>query len=76
MAVGGAVGQLTIGAAEPVFAGDVAAAVRRRAVITVPNARFDIDRARTRFLVLERPTPAADPELRSPVVVFGLGGGR
>ena len=69
-------GQLTVGPPEPVWKGEVAASVLRRAVITVPNARFDIDPSRGRFLVLERGADVAPPDLASPVVVFGLGGPR
>ncbi|MEO5821091.1 MAG: protein kinase [Vicinamibacteraceae bacterium] len=69
-------GQLTVGPPESVWPGDVAAAVMRRAMITVPNGRFDIDAANGRFLVLEASTPDAGPELRAPIVVLGLSGAR
>ena len=62
-------GQLTLGTAEPVWQGDVAAAVLRRLVITVPNGRFDIDPQGTRFLALEKSTPDSGPDLTSPVVI-------
>jgi hypothetical protein len=62
-------GQLTLGTAEPVWQGDVAASVLRRVLIAVPNARFDIDPRGTRFLVLEKATPDSGPELKSPIVV-------
>jgi eukaryotic-like serine/threonine-protein kinase len=65
-------GALTVGAAEAVWADDVAADVLRRVVITTPNARFDLDPRTARFLVLERATPGTAPDLRSPVVVLGL----
>jgi serine/threonine-protein kinase len=69
-------GQLTITEPAPVWKGDAATAVRQRAVITVLNARFDVDRAKGRFLILERPIPATGPELTSPVVVLGAGPAR
>ena len=62
-------GQLTLRPAEPVWNGDVASAVLRRLMITVPNGRFDIDARGTRFLVLEKATTEAGPDLKSPVVV-------
>ena len=63
-------GQLTFGTAEPVWPGDVAAAVARRLLIAVPNARFDIDPRGTGFLVLEKTSPDAGPDLKSPIVVL------
>jgi Tol biopolymer transport system component len=62
-------GQLAIGAAESAWPGDVAAAVLRRLVITVPNSRFDIDPAGARFLVLEKATADSGPDLKSPIVI-------
>ena len=62
-------GQLTLGAAESVWQGDVAAAVLRRLMITVPNARFDVDPRASRFLVLEKAIADAGPDLKSPIVV-------
>jgi hypothetical protein len=52
-----------------VWQGDVASAVLRRLVITVPNGRFDIDPQGARFLALEKPTADSGPDLKSPVVV-------
>ena len=69
-------GQLSISPAEPVWKADVASAVLRRIVITTPNARFDVDRPGARFLVLEKASAEAGPELRAPIVVFGLNGER
>ena len=63
-------GQLTIGAAASAWPGDVAAAVLRRLVITVPNSRFDIDPAGARFLVLEKATADSGPDLKSPIVIM------
>ncbi len=62
-------GQLTFGTAEPVWQDDVAAAVARRLLIAVPNARFDIDPRGTGFLVLEKTSPDSGPDLKSPIVV-------
>jgi hypothetical protein len=65
--------QLTMSPPEAVWKGEVATTVLSRAVITLPNARLDVDPARGRFLVLERSTsPAAG--LRSPVVVLNPAG--
>jgi serine/threonine-protein kinase len=64
-------GQLTIGPAEAVWSGSVAAEVLRRVVITTPNARFDNDPRSARFLVLERARAGTEPELRAPIVVTG-----
>jgi serine/threonine protein kinase/Tol biopolymer transport system component len=66
-------GQLTIGESASVWPGDVADAVSRRFVITVPNSRFDIDTDGARFLVLEKTSAEAGPDLKSPIVVFGSG---
>jgi Tol biopolymer transport system component len=68
--------QLTIGAAEPVWASAIAPEVLRQIVITTPNARFDVDPHRSRFLVLEKGNAGTAPDLRSPVVVLGLDGDR
>jgi len=61
--------QLTIGAAASAWPDDLAAIVLRRLVITVPNSRFDVDPAGARFLVLEKASVDAGPELKSPIVV-------
>ncbi len=63
--------QLTIGTPEPVWKSDVASAMLRRVVVTLPNGRFDIDPSGARFLVLEKATPDSGPTLRSPIVVLG-----
>jgi Tol biopolymer transport system component len=65
-------GALTVGAAEAVWANDVAPEVLRRIVITTPNARFDVDPRTSRFLVLEKARASTAPDLRSPIVVLGL----
>ena len=69
-------GQLTMGAVASAWPGDVAAAVLRRLVISVPNSRFDIDPAGARFLVLEKATADSGPDLKSPIVVLGSSGDR
>jgi serine/threonine-protein kinase len=65
-------GELAIGPAASAWPDDVAGAVLRRLVITVPNSRFDVDPAGSRFLVLEKASPDAGTDLTSPVVVLGL----
>jgi serine/threonine protein kinase/Tol biopolymer transport system component len=69
-----AAGQLAVGPAESVWTGGVATAVLKRAVITVPNARFDLDPRAGRFLVLERASDNAGPELKSPIIMLGSEG--
>jgi serine/threonine protein kinase/Tol biopolymer transport system component len=64
-------GQLTIGTREPVWKSDMASAMLRRVVVTLPNGRFDIEPSGARFLVLEKATPDSGPTLRSPIVVLG-----
>ena len=65
-------GQLTVGAPAPVWSAAVAPAVLRRVSITTPNGRFALDRAGSRFLVLEKSVADANTTLRSPIVVLGL----
>ena len=65
-------GEMTVGTAEAVWPDAVAPEVLRRIVITTPNARFDVDPRTSRFLVLEKARASTGPDLRSPVVVFGL----
>jgi serine/threonine-protein kinase len=64
-------GQLTLGGPEPVWKDDVATAVLKRIMITVPNGRFDVDPTGSRFLVLEKAFVDPGPSLKSPVVVLG-----
>jgi Tol biopolymer transport system component len=63
-------GQLTIGPAEAVWKGGLNDQVFRRALITTPNGRFDVDPP-GRFLVLEKASADDGTDLKSPVVVLG-----
>jgi len=45
-------------------------------VITTPNGRYDIDPAGGRFWVLEKAAADAGTDLKSPIVVLGLGAPR
>ena len=66
-----AAGQLTVDAPGPVFSAEVGAAVFSRAVISVAGARYDVDPAGTRFLLLESAAAASRPELAQPLIVLG-----
>jgi hypothetical protein len=67
-------GELTVGSPQPVWKDHVASEVLRHAMITVPNGRFDVDPAGSRFLMLEKATVDVGPSLTSPVVVLGGAG--
>jgi len=69
-------GQLTVGAPEAVWKGSIGPDVLRRVVVTTPNGRYAVDPAGPRFLVLEKASADAGPELKAPIVVLGLGGQR
>ncbi|HEV8331447.1 MAG TPA: protein kinase [Steroidobacteraceae bacterium] len=66
-------GQLIVDTPVPVWGADIGAAVIARVVISVAGARYDVDPAGTRFLVLEAPAGAARPELSQPLIVLGAG---
>jgi Tol biopolymer transport system component len=63
--------QLIVGAEEPVWGGEIDAALRNRAVITVAGARYDLDRTGSRFLVLESAPTDPGPQLSQPIIVLG-----
>jgi serine/threonine-protein kinase len=66
-------GQLTLDTAVPVWQKDVGAALFPRIVISVAGARYDVDAAGTRFLVLESAADASRPTLSQPLIVLGAG---
>jgi serine/threonine-protein kinase len=66
-------GQLIVDPPVPVWGADIGAAVIARVVISVAGARYDVDPAGTRFLVLESAAGASRPELSQPLIVLGAG---
>jgi serine/threonine-protein kinase len=64
-------GQLTLSPPDAAWKDDVAAAVLQRVMITVPNGRFGVEPAGSRFLLLEKAVVDRGPSLKSPVVVLG-----
>jgi eukaryotic-like serine/threonine-protein kinase len=64
-------GQLSVDAPVPVWEGELGAALFTRVVISVAGARYDVDPAGTRFLVLESAAGPSRPELSQPLIVLG-----